>query len=126
MIRAYQATWLGADGTPRQASIEADHADDVIPKLRQMGVSGEIIVGPGFPIMDWQQPLYTVEEAGVYLRCSVRAVQDLVSAGDLPRGQKRATQLYSRAVLDRVHRERMRLADFEAATGMKANAAYAA
>jgi hypothetical protein len=109
MLRRFQVFYkVPADpsGAVRDLFVHAPTPEAARALIEADGSAVVQSIGPGAPVVDWSQPVFTKEEAAAYLRVTPSTLDQFAARGELPRS-KSGFPRYSRATLDRLLTARM-------------------
>ncbi|MEW6304862.1 MAG: helix-turn-helix domain-containing protein [Verrucomicrobiota bacterium] len=108
MIYEYQVLYLSPGGMSLQTVVvqacTPEKAKEAVGLADQCIVV--VSVGPGLPVINWQQQTFNRAEAAVYLRCTPSQVDKLMADGQLPKARY-GYPIFRRADLDAVIQARM-------------------
>jgi hypothetical protein len=93
----------------REQVVRAETEAEAEQRVRELVPEAQKVnVGTGRPLVDWNQPWFTTEEAAVRLRCSTSQISSLMATGELPKPRNGNPRFPAR-VLDACQCKRMGL-----------------
>lgn len=107
MLFEFQVIYrVGPDAPLQSLLVRAEEGETAADLVKQSG--GVVLqVGTGRPLVDWDQPTWTRDEAAVFFRAKNPSfVDELMARGELPRS-KNGRPIFTRRMLEKVIEARM-------------------
>lgn len=105
MINEYQVFYTGIGSEVLHTLVRAETPNEAESILEKAGkrVSS---VGPGRPVIDWNQDTWDSEEACLFLKCKPTKLAEMMGNGVLPKARN-GRPLFKKAWLERAVEKRM-------------------
>lgn len=80
--------WPSIESAPVQSMLVRSEKAEGAKALVEAAPGVSVVsVGPGWPLVDWNKPVFTLQEAAVFLGVSERTLRDYQAAGKIPKPQ---------------------------------------